>query len=171
MGNSTMQQQLLSIRGWRGFNNPWMPEADKDVDYSYINLLDNPERYTGYKVGHTALPGSWRLCSGAMPSMWSLTCLHGRAAIPAVGTAQAAGPLCTLPRLSHCALATPVMLTRPPLGAAASVVACLPACSVLLVAVQAAHPAKPPWPLSWLVSWGCSTQLPHCIVAAKLTCF
>lgn len=52
MGNSTMQQQLLSIRGWRGFNNPWMPEADKDVDYSYINLLDNPERYTGYKGEH-----------------------------------------------------------------------------------------------------------------------
>jgi hypothetical protein len=44
-----VKQQLVNIRGWRGFNNPWMP-ADDDVDYSYINLLKNPERYTGYKV-------------------------------------------------------------------------------------------------------------------------
>ena len=45
-----MKEQLLNIPGWRGFNNPWMAEDDQDVDFSYINLVDNPERYTGYKV-------------------------------------------------------------------------------------------------------------------------
>lgn len=47
-----MQQQLLNIPGWRGFNNPWMAEDDQDVDFSYINLVDNPERFTGYKGEH-----------------------------------------------------------------------------------------------------------------------
>lgn len=45
-----VKQRLLNIRGWRGFNNPWMPGDDTDVKYLYINLLKNPERYTGYKV-------------------------------------------------------------------------------------------------------------------------
>ena len=45
-----MKEQLLNIPGWRGFDNPWMAEDDQDVDFSYINLVDNPERYTGYKV-------------------------------------------------------------------------------------------------------------------------
>lgn len=44
------QQRLLNIRGWRGFNNPWVPVDDADVDYAYINLQQNIERYTGYKV-------------------------------------------------------------------------------------------------------------------------
>lgn len=47
---ANMQEQLLNIPGWRGFNNPWMAEDDQDVGFSYINLVDNPERYTGYKV-------------------------------------------------------------------------------------------------------------------------
>ena len=46
-----MRAALLSIPGWRGFNNPWMPDDEEDVEYSYINLQQNPERYTGYKVG------------------------------------------------------------------------------------------------------------------------
>ena len=45
-----MHEQLLTIPSWRGFNNPWMAEDDQDVEFSYINLVDNPERYTGYKV-------------------------------------------------------------------------------------------------------------------------
>lgn len=45
-----MRKQLQGIPGWRGMNNPWMPEDDADVEFSYINLLENPERYTGYKV-------------------------------------------------------------------------------------------------------------------------
>lgn len=53
--SADMHQQLLNIPGWRGFNNPWMAEDDQDVDFSYINLVDNPERFTGYKVG-VALP-------------------------------------------------------------------------------------------------------------------
>jgi Endoplasmic Reticulum Oxidoreductin 1 (ERO1) len=44
------RSRLLNIRGWRGFNNPWMPLDEEDVDFSYINLQQNPERYTGYKV-------------------------------------------------------------------------------------------------------------------------
>jgi Endoplasmic Reticulum Oxidoreductin 1 (ERO1) len=48
------RSRLLNIRGWRGFNNPWMPLDEEDVDFSYINLQQNPERYTGYKV--TPLP-------------------------------------------------------------------------------------------------------------------
>ncbi|KAK9810482.1 hypothetical protein WJX72_011392 [[Myrmecia] bisecta] len=46
------REQLIAIPGWRGLNNPWMPEDDKDLDFSYINLLQNPERYTGYKGEH-----------------------------------------------------------------------------------------------------------------------
>lgn len=58
-----MQAQLLNIPGWRGFNNPWMAEDDQDVDFSYINLVDNPERYTGYKVCNfgSILPSSYTL--------------------------------------------------------------------------------------------------------------
>jgi Endoplasmic Reticulum Oxidoreductin 1 (ERO1) len=48
------RSRLLNIHGWRGFNNPWMPLDEEDVDFSYINLQQNPERYTGYKV--RALP-------------------------------------------------------------------------------------------------------------------
>jgi hypothetical protein len=28
-----------------------MVEGEEDEEYSYINLVANPERYTGYKVG------------------------------------------------------------------------------------------------------------------------
>ena len=45
-----VRARLVSIRGWRGLNNPWMHEDESDVEYSYINLVANPERYTGYKV-------------------------------------------------------------------------------------------------------------------------
>lgn len=44
------QQRLLNIRGWRGFNNPWVPVDETDVEYAYINLQQNVERYTGYTV-------------------------------------------------------------------------------------------------------------------------
>ena len=37
------------VRGWDGFNNPWVPDGDDEVDYVYVNLQLNPERYTGYK--------------------------------------------------------------------------------------------------------------------------
>lgn len=42
-----MRSQLLALKGWRGFNNPWMAEADDGEEYLYINLRVNPERYTG----------------------------------------------------------------------------------------------------------------------------
>ncbi len=45
------RKQLGQIPGWRGFNNPWLPDDDQAVDFSYVNLVENPERYTGYKVG------------------------------------------------------------------------------------------------------------------------
>ncbi len=52
------RRQLAAIRGWRGLDNPWMREGeaeDDELEYSYINLLANPERYTGYKVSVAAL--------------------------------------------------------------------------------------------------------------------
>ena len=51
--------QLLNIRGWRGFNNPWMPADEEDMDFSYINLQQNPERYTGYKARGLLLLVRW----------------------------------------------------------------------------------------------------------------
>ncbi len=50
-----MQEQLLNVPSWRGFNNPWMAEDEHDIEFSYINLIDNAERYTGYKVQHCRL--------------------------------------------------------------------------------------------------------------------
>ena len=50
--DADVKARLIGLPGWRGFNNPWMPEDDSEVDYSYINLVVNPERFTGYKVGH-----------------------------------------------------------------------------------------------------------------------
>ncbi len=48
----TIKHNLVSMKGWRGYNNPWMADGDDDEEYSYINLLVNPERYTGYKGEH-----------------------------------------------------------------------------------------------------------------------
>ncbi|EFJ53070.1 endoplasmic reticulum oxidoreductin 1 family protein [Volvox carteri f. nagariensis] len=44
--------RLLNLKGWRGFNNPWMAEPEGADDYQYVNLLINPERYTGYAGEH-----------------------------------------------------------------------------------------------------------------------
>ena len=49
MWMQTQASACANIAGWRGFNNPWMPEDDGDLEFAYINLLKNPERYTGYK--------------------------------------------------------------------------------------------------------------------------
>lgn len=49
-------ERLRNIAGWRGFNNPWMPEDDGDLEFAYINLLKNPERYTGYKARYCMAP-------------------------------------------------------------------------------------------------------------------
>ena len=47
-----VREQLVSIHGWRGVNNPWMPGNDtvQPESFSYINLLANPERFTGYEA-------------------------------------------------------------------------------------------------------------------------
>jgi len=47
-----MESRLLNLKGWRGFNNPWMAEGEESEEYLYINLLANPERYTGYQGEH-----------------------------------------------------------------------------------------------------------------------
>ena len=52
----SMRTRLTNIADWRGYKNPWMPN-DNDpngapVEFSYINLLRNAERYTGYKGEH-----------------------------------------------------------------------------------------------------------------------
>ncbi|GLC54259.1 hypothetical protein PLESTB_000840700 [Pleodorina starrii] len=44
--------RLINLKGWRGFNNPWMAEPEGSDDYQYVNLLINPERYTGYAGEH-----------------------------------------------------------------------------------------------------------------------
>ncbi|CAD7695908.1 unnamed protein product [Ostreobium quekettii] len=48
-----VKELLVNLPGWRGFNNPWMAEDEKETEYFYINLLANPERFTGYKGEHT----------------------------------------------------------------------------------------------------------------------
>lgn len=48
--DASTKVHLVNIHGWRGYNNPWCLEEETDSEYSYINLLANPERYTGYKV-------------------------------------------------------------------------------------------------------------------------
>ncbi len=48
-----MRAKLLNLHGWRGINNPWMavdPGHQEEEEYQYINLITNPERYTGYQV-------------------------------------------------------------------------------------------------------------------------
>ncbi len=45
-----VRARLQSIPDWRGLNNPWMPNDEEDVQYSYINLQQNPERFTGYQA-------------------------------------------------------------------------------------------------------------------------
>jgi hypothetical protein len=44
------EEELTKLVGWAGLDNPWLPETDSNVEYSYINLQVNPERYTGYSV-------------------------------------------------------------------------------------------------------------------------
>jgi hypothetical protein len=48
-----VKSQLSSIAGWHGLNNPWVPEDDADVDYVYVDLRRNPEKYTGGERTHT----------------------------------------------------------------------------------------------------------------------
>ena len=43
--------RLVSVRGWKGIDNPWMAGGDGgggDREYTYIDLTKNPERFTGY---------------------------------------------------------------------------------------------------------------------------
>lgn len=47
----SMKAKLMSVHDWKGYRNPWMPD-ENGVEYSYINLLRNGERYTGYKGEH-----------------------------------------------------------------------------------------------------------------------
>ena len=56
--NRTMEPGISSVLesgpGWQAIANPWFggeaPEVDRDEDYFYVNLLANPERFTGYEV-------------------------------------------------------------------------------------------------------------------------
>lgn len=45
-----IREKLMNLKGWRGIDNPWMAMGDDMEEILYINLLVNPERYTGYKV-------------------------------------------------------------------------------------------------------------------------
>ena len=44
------EEELMKLVGWAGLDNPWLPDLDANVEYSYINLQVNPERFTGYTV-------------------------------------------------------------------------------------------------------------------------
>lgn len=83
---------LVNIHGWRGYNNPWMAEEETDSEYSYINLLANPERYTGYKVAISiallcsappllvmGLAGLDACCPSQLPCRWKQLCCAARA--------------------------------------------------------------------------------------------
>jgi hypothetical protein len=49
--DADVRRALISHgNGWRGLNNPWMAGGEEGEEYQYINLVTNPERYTGYKV-------------------------------------------------------------------------------------------------------------------------
>eukprot|EP00878_Enallax_costatus_P018555 GHUV01019537.1.p1 GENE.GHUV01019537.1~~GHUV01019537.1.p1 ORF type:complete len:338 (+),score=73.13 GHUV01019537.1:273-1286(+) len=51
--DANIKQQLIKhSKTWRGINNPWMAEGDESEEFQYINLVVNPERYTGYKGEH-----------------------------------------------------------------------------------------------------------------------
>jgi ERO1-like protein alpha len=48
-------QDDIKIKLEEAYRNPWVPEKEqngKNVEYTYVNLLRNPERYTGYKGEH-----------------------------------------------------------------------------------------------------------------------
>ena len=62
--DAAVRARLVSVRGWKGIDNPWMDDGGgaappasartasasaSDRDYTYIDLTKNPERYTGYK--------------------------------------------------------------------------------------------------------------------------
>ena len=61
-----VRARLQSIPDWRGLNNPWMPNDEEEVQYSYINLQQNPERFTGYQVSAIADPVAWLAVSCAL---------------------------------------------------------------------------------------------------------
>eukprot|EP00204_Picochlorum_oklahomense_P000794 CAMPEP_0118798906 /NCGR_PEP_ID=MMETSP1161-20130426/1231_1 /TAXON_ID=249345 /ORGANISM="Picochlorum oklahomensis, Strain CCMP2329" /LENGTH=492 /DNA_ID=CAMNT_0006726475 /DNA_START=88 /DNA_END=1566 /DNA_ORIENTATION=+ len=46
-----IKTKLLEVKDWKGYKNPWMPE-ENGYEYTYVNLLRNGERYTGYKGEH-----------------------------------------------------------------------------------------------------------------------
>lgn len=54
MDPAVRQQLIQHSKGWRGINNPWMADGDEHEEFQYINLVVNPERYTGYKVRRVA---------------------------------------------------------------------------------------------------------------------
>lgn len=74
-----VRQQLIQHgQGWRGINNPWMAEGEESEEFQYINLLVNPERYTGYK----ARARGWGCGGGgacfAAPSLLAGSCCVAR---------------------------------------------------------------------------------------------
>jgi ERO1-like protein alpha len=50
----SIHASLLNLKGWRGYHNPWMAEGtpEEEERIQFVNLLTNPERYTGYQGDH-----------------------------------------------------------------------------------------------------------------------
>lgn len=63
MDPAVKQQLIKHSKGWRGINNPWMADGDEHEEFQYINLVVNPERYTGYKVSSIEV---------TMKSLWTV---------------------------------------------------------------------------------------------------
>ncbi len=82
--DASTKVHLVNIHGWRGYNNPWMAEGETDSEYSYINLLANPERYTGYKVPSAQL-------SSALPPPCLVMGPAVHSCMPAIPAASQAG--------------------------------------------------------------------------------
>jgi hypothetical protein len=60
------EDKLGKLVGWAGLDNPWRMGTDSNVEYSYINLLRNPERYTGYAVCTRSCASAGRLLLTAL---------------------------------------------------------------------------------------------------------
>ena len=41
---------IAQFQTWRELDNPWTAEDESSAEATYVNLLLNPERYTGYKA-------------------------------------------------------------------------------------------------------------------------
>lgn len=84
--NRTMEPGMSSVLesgpGWQAISNPWFgeeaPEIDREEDYFYVNLLTNPEQFTGYEGEHPHRVWSTIYASSCLSSGAEDTCEERR---------------------------------------------------------------------------------------------